>query len=138
MRRIFTTDRKCQGDCMRTVHTYRDLEAWLQGMTLVERCYELTRCFPIEEQFGITAQLRRAAVSIPTNLAEGHSRRSHQAFVNHVSIAIGSQAELETLLELAKRLRLAPVPDIEAVTEAARSVGRLTYGLHRSLTSDRR
>jgi four helix bundle protein len=84
----------------------------------------------------MTGQIRRAATSVPTNLAEGHSRRSRQAFINHVSIALGSQAELETLLELAKRLRLVVADDIERVVAAATSVGRLLYGLHRALVAE--
>ena len=102
-------------------------------MTLVEMCYELTRTFPASESFGLTSQLRRAVVSIPTNVAEGHSRRTRQAYVHHVSVAIGSQAEVETLLELVSRLELARGAAFDRIVSQSRSVGRLLYGLHRAL-----
>src|SRR4051794_27940976 len=84
--------------------TFRDLEAWQCAMSLVERCYAITKTFPPQEQFGIISQIRRAAVSIPANLAEGACRKSAAVFRHHVAIALGSQAELETCLEIARRL----------------------------------
>jgi four helix bundle protein len=86
------------------IFAYRDLEDWKQGMDLVEHCYDVTSAFPRSEMYGLGGQLRRAVVSIPANLAEGHGRRSTKAFLNHVSIAIGSQAEVATCIELAGRL----------------------------------
>jgi four helix bundle protein len=100
---------------------------------LVEECYKLSRGFPREELFGLTGQLRRAAVSIPTNVAEGHSRRTRQAYANHISIALGSQAEVETLLEVAARLQMAPADALSKVIDLANTVGRILYGLHRAL-----
>jgi four helix bundle protein len=79
---------------MPTPFTYRDLVVWKQGMDLTEQCYKATAPFPRSELYGLTSQLRRASVSIPSNIAEGHGRRSTKAYLNHVSIAIGSQAEL--------------------------------------------
>jgi four helix bundle protein len=118
---------------MQRVRTYRDLEAWQLAMNLAEVCYGLSKSFPRDELFGLTAQLRRAAVSIATNIAEGHSRRTRPAYAHHVSIALGSQAEVETILELAIRLRLAPVDLLERIFGQARVVGKLLYGLHRAL-----
>ena len=69
--------------------TYRDLIVWKQGVDLVEECYKLTASFPASELYGLTSQLRRAAVSIPANVAEGHCRRATKPFRHHVSIAIG-------------------------------------------------
>ena len=84
--------------------TYRDLDVSKQGMDLVEAAYKSTESFPKSEQLGLTSQMRRAAISIPANIAEGHSRRTTRAYLNHVSVAIGSQAELETHIELSQRL----------------------------------
>src|SRR5213592_581666 len=72
---------------MNPIQTYRDLEVWQFGMTLVERCYNETKRFPVDERYGLTAQLRRAAVSIPANVAEGACRHTTSVYVNHVSIA---------------------------------------------------
>ena len=102
-------------------------------MTLAEECYKLTAAFPHEERYGLTVQIRRAAVSIPSNLAEGHNRRSRRAFANHVGIALGSQAELETQIELAVRLQLASQDAAAPVQALAAEVGRLLHGLVRSL-----
>jgi len=102
-------------------------------MDLVERCYKATALFPNSELYGLTAQLRRTCVSIPSNVAEGHGRRSTKAYVNHVSIAIGSQAELTTCLELAARLGFLKPNERDGIINVSDSVGRLLYGLHRAL-----
>ena len=81
-----------------STETYRDLETWQVSMTLVERCYDTTRPFPRDERFGLTAQMRRAAVSIPSNVAEGACRRKTNVYLNHVSIALGAHGELETCI----------------------------------------
>jgi four helix bundle protein len=113
---------------------YRDLDTWKQGMDLVERCYRVTGDFPRSELYGITTQLRRAAVSIPSNVAEGHCRRhSTKAYANHVSIALGSHGELETCIELACRLGFLAKHEAPGLQMASDSVGRLLSGLHRSL-----
>lgn len=118
---------------MARIESFRDLTAWQKAMTLATGCYGLTAAFPQEERYGLTAQIRRAAVSIPSNLAEGHNRRSRQAFANHVSIALGSQAELETQIELAVRLQFASQDAATPVQALAAEVGRLLHGLVRSL-----
>jgi four helix bundle protein len=113
--------------------TYRDLVAWKLGMDLVEECYKATTSFPRSELYGLTGQLRRASVSIPSNVAEGHARRSTKAYLNHVSIAIGSQAEFATCVELAARLGFLSQPERNRIVSVSDSVGRLLYGLHRAL-----
>jgi four helix bundle protein len=113
--------------------TFRDLEAWQQGMDLVERCYDLTRSFQTSELYGLASQLRRAAVSIPANIAEGHGRRSTRAFRNRVSIAIGSHAEVATYIELARRLGFLDAAATEQLLERSNSVGRLLYGFYRAI-----
>ena len=120
---------------MAAIRTYRQLETWQSGMMLVERCYKASRRFPDEERFGLTSQLRRAAVSIPCNLAEGACRRSTNVFMNHVSIALGSHAEVETCIEIAFRLGYLAPDDKAALLEVADATGRLLNGLLRSLTA---
>jgi four helix bundle protein len=114
------------------IKSYRDLQAWQLGMTFVEEVYALTRGFPREELFGLTSQLRRAAVGIPSHIAEGHQHGTN-AYRHYITIALGSQAECETQLELASRLNLAPADKINKVKECAAGVGRVLHGLARSL-----
>ena len=116
-----------------TIQSFRDLEAWQLGMEFVVRVYELTSSFPAEERFGLSAQLRRAASSIPSNVAEGHQRGT-KTYRHFVVIAIGSLAEAETQIELAERLTLATKKQTEPARRAASEVRRLLHGLRRSLT----
>ncbi len=116
-----------------TVFTYRDLEVWQLGMRLAQACYAATSALPKTEMYGLPSQLRRAAVSIPSNVAEGHARRSTRSYLHHVSIALGSQAELATCIDLSARLGFLAAPELERITALSDSVGRLLYRLHRSL-----
>jgi len=100
--------------------TYRNLIVWKQGIELVTECYSLTERFPRSELYGLTNQLRRAAVSIPANIAEGHCRRETKPFRHHVSIAIGSHGELETYFELAVRLGFLSAADKTRILEFVR------------------
>jgi four helix bundle protein len=118
---------------MRSQPAYKQLDTWQQAMTLVERCYEVTSAFPRSEMYGLSSQIRRAAVSIPSNVAEGFCRRKTKAYANHVSIALGSHGELETCLELAVRLGFLSREKLGALEQATTSVGSLLSGLHRSL-----
>ena len=120
---------------MTPVGTYRDLELWQTAMTLVERCYRATKAFPVEERFGLTSQLRRAAISIPSNVAEGACRRTTNAFVNHVSIALGSHAEFETCVEIAFRLGYVSSQTKDELFRTSDSTGRLLNGLLHALES---
>ena len=117
------------------VKSFRDLEVWQVSMEVVEACYLVTRLLPVEERYGLTQQARRAAVSIPANLAEGHNRRLQKPYRNHVNIALGSQAELETLLELASRLGFIPEASLTLLNVKVQRVGQMLQGLHRSLRS---
>lgn len=83
---------------------YRSLKVWQKAMDLVILCYKRTERFPRNEQYGLTSQLQRAAVSIPANIAEGHERRHPKEYIQHLSIASGSLAELETHILIANRL----------------------------------
>ena len=118
---------------MPTVFTFRDLDAWKRGMDLVELCYRTTAEFPDSERYGLRSQLRRAAVSIPANVAEGHCRRTTKAYANHVSIALGSHGELATCVELSVRLGFVKRSEAAGLLSSADSVGRLLNGLYRSL-----
>ena len=113
--------------------SYHDLEAWQEAMALAERCYSLTKRFPNSEQFGLTAQIRRAAVSIASNIAEGHARRTRPSYLSFLHIAAGSQAELETQLELAVRVGLSTEAESLACRESVALVGRLLHGLIRAI-----
>jgi four helix bundle protein len=115
--------------------SHEDLVAWQMAMDLTVACYELTRSLPPDERFGLVAQMRRAAVSVPANLSEGHARRSRLAYANHVSIALGSQSELETLVALCRRLNYAAPSTLDLFDRDLRKVGKLLFGLHRSLST---
>jgi four helix bundle protein len=90
------------------IRSYRDLRVWQRGMELVEAIYVITQSFPKQEMYGLSSQVRRAAVSIPANIAEGHSREHTKEFRNFLSMAQGSISELETELEIATRLGYEP------------------------------
>jgi four helix bundle protein len=87
------------------VKTHKDLDVWNRGMELAEKLYLLTGQFPKEEQFGLISQIRRAAVSIPGNIAEGAARNSNKEFIQFLYVALGSLSEIETQLLLAERLK---------------------------------
>jgi four helix bundle protein len=122
---------------MADAFSYRDLNAWKQAMTVVEECYRLTSSFPPAERFGLTSQMRRAAISIPANVAEGRCRHTTGAFTNHVSIALGSVGELETCIELSERLGYLKQSDAMKLSASVSSIGRLLSALHRSLEAKR-
>lgn len=104
-------------------------------MELVEECYRLAAGLPESERFGLRSQLRRAAVSIPSNIAEGFNRRSRASYLNHLSIAVGSQAEVQTQLELCTRLGMVCSDSSARAGALAEEVGRLLHGLIRALES---
>jgi four helix bundle protein len=89
---------------MSSINRHSDLVAWKKSMDLVEMVYQLTKQFPKEEVYGLTSQLRRSAVSIPSNIAEGYGRSGRREFAHCLSIALGSLAEVETQIEIAQRL----------------------------------
>src|SRR5208282_5372749 len=86
------------------INGYRDLLVWQKGMALVKQVYSMTRDFPDDERFGMIAQMRRAAVSVPSNIAEGQARQGRKEFVQFLSHSEGSLAELDTQLRLAREL----------------------------------
>jgi len=115
------------------IQSYRDLHVWQKAIELVVASYRATHRFPDAERYGLTSQIQRAAVSIPANLAEGRARESTKDFLRHIGIATGSLAELETHLEIAKRLSYLNASQAEALTSAALEIGRMLTGLRASL-----
>ena len=102
-------------------------------MALAEACYRLTRGFPREETFGLTSQIRRAAASVPANIAEGHGRENTRTFVQYLRIAQGSLKELETHLSLAERVGIADRALTEAPLDQCEAMGKMLRALIRSL-----
>ena len=112
---------------------YQDLKVWQLGLQITRSIYEITSDFPDSEKFGLTSQLRRSAVSIPSNIAEGHSRESKRELARFVSIARGSHAELETQLLIAKYLGFGNQAQLDRLLEVLQEEGRMLTGLRRSL-----
>jgi four helix bundle protein len=114
---------------------YRDLAVWQRGMDLAEECYRLTKAFPREELIGLTSQIRRAAASIPANIAEGQGRQHTKEFLNHLSMARCSLMELETHLDLSRRVGLIDGTSLEAILSTADRISRMLAGLRKALQS---
>jgi four helix bundle protein len=108
---------------------YRDLRAWQQAMALVTEVYRITRAFPKEELYGLASQMRRAAVSIPSNLAEGHGRNSRNEFRQYIGQARGSLSELETQLEIARNLEYLNDDAAGSLMKQADAIGKMLTGL---------
>jgi four helix bundle protein len=116
-----------------SIQSYRDLVAWQKAMDFAELVYTLTRRFPKEELYGLTLQVRKSAMSVPSNIAEGHGRRTARAFVSFLRVASGSLKEAETQLLLAHRLAYISDEDVGAAEQCATAVARPLAGLLRSL-----
>lgn len=112
---------------------YRDLVAWQKEMEMARSIYKITEQFPSQENFGLTTQLRRAAVSVSSNIAEGEGRGSRQDFIRFLYIAHGSLREAETQILLAGSLEYVNSETVEQVMSLAGEVGRLIQGLIKSL-----
>jgi four helix bundle protein len=113
--------------------SYRDLHVWRGAMDLAEQVYTVTRSFPKEEIYGLTSQMRRAAVSIASNIAEGQGKHTRGEFLQLLGHARGSLAELDTEITLAGRLQLLSPNAEEALTAQLGSVARMLNALRRSL-----
>ena len=111
---------------------YQDLIVWQRAMDLVEGVYRLTASFPKSEIYGLCSQMRRASVSIPSNIAEGQGRGGDPEFVRFLRISYGSVRELETQLIIAQRLEYADAADVHRLLETAAEVGKLLNGLMNS------
>ncbi len=121
---------------MGIIKSFRDLDTWQVGMRLVEGVYETSAAFPDTERYGLIAQIRRAAVSIPSNVAEGQATRGSPWSLKHVRIAIGSLAEVETQLELAFRLGFAARSSSERLLATIDDTRRHLYGRYTEFPSN--
>ena len=117
------------------MESYRELVVWRKAVDLVSEIYALTKALPESERFGLTSQLRRAAVSVPSVLAEGHARSSTREFMRYVSMSMGSLAEMETQLVIAGNLGFLEESSIASVLGSCSEVGRMLRGLRKSLES---
>ena len=116
-----------------TNRNYADLIAWQKAMNLAESVYRVTKTLPRDETYGLTSQMRRAAVSIPSNIAEGEGRGTSGQFLHMLGVSYGSLRELETQVILAGRLQLLSEDDRRHVIEQCAEVGRLLNGLMKSI-----
>ncbi|PIV84970.1 MAG: four helix bundle protein [Nitrospirae bacterium CG_4_9_14_3_um_filter_53_35] len=118
-----------------SLKNYRDLQVWQKSIEWVEAIYNASKNFPQDERFGLTSQVRRAAVSVAANIAEGAERTSTGEFLQFLGIARGSPAEVETLLILAERLGLLRTEQRDTLLAQASEIGKMLVGLQRSLRS---
>jgi four helix bundle protein len=119
-------------------YSYRELVVWQKSISLVVEVYQLTESFPKTELYGLTSQIRRAAVSIPANIAEGSARGHRQEYCQFVKIAYASGAELETHLEIAKRLKFVSDVDIKHIEVLLDETMKMMNVLARRLSSTNR
>lgn len=115
------------------VQSYRDLLVWKKSMLMVKHVYQVTAQFPVDERFGLTQQMRRAAVSIASNIAEGHARASTADFQRYLLIAMGSVAELETQTMVSSELGFVPPSASDGVLTQLDEINKMLRGLHQSL-----
>ena len=111
------------------MRTHKDLDAWKLSVELVVLIYQLTSTFPKEEVFGLTNQIRRAAVSIPSNIAEGAARNSNKELIHFLHISLGSQQEIDTQLLIAKKLEDLTEDQYNEINIKIETVGKLLNGL---------
>lgn len=120
---------------MNTIRTFRDLVAWQKAMDLACRVYLSTDSMPTKEQFGLTNQMRRASISVPSNIAEGYARQSLKDYMKHLRIARASLAELSTQWELTQRMKM--IVDDKTLTALIAEVDRIIQGLLMKLETKR-
>ena len=121
------------GDENYEISSYRDLHAWQRALELVEEIYQVSSLFPSDERFGLTSQIRRAAVSVPSNIAEGYGRRRTGHYLHHLDIANGSLKEVETQLIIAGRLKFVDKEQAQKAWSLLQETGKILTGLTRSL-----
>ena len=113
------------------VKTHKDLDVWRKSMDFVTKLYKTTAVFPKEEMYGLSSQMRRAAVSIPSNIAEGAARKSNKEFIQFLHIALGSTVEIETQLIISKNLKFIDEELFVILDKERNEIGRILYGLIR-------
>jgi four helix bundle protein len=115
------------------IRSYRDLEAWKLGISLTKRVYQITGCFPDSERYGLVSQLRRASVSIPSNIAEGWGRGSTAEYARFLRVARGSMYEVETQLTIASELGYLKDDELNRTMDESNQCGRVLSGLLKSI-----
>lgn len=120
---------------MAEIKTHKDLLVWKKSIDLVEQIYKFTKQFPKEELYGITNQMRRCAVSIPANIAEGSGRKNKAEFIQFLHIALGSASELETHLIISQRLGFLSSNSYDEIMNALNEIIKMICGLINSLNS---
>ncbi|MDO8689654.1 MAG: four helix bundle protein [Dehalococcoidia bacterium] len=118
---------------MSSLKSFRELTVWQRSVDLAERIYQETGRFPKEEIYGLVSQMRRAVISIPSNIAEGQSRNSTGEFRQFLGVSRGSLAELETQIEVAGRLKYLTPQQLEVLLQDCTEIGKMLNGLMRSL-----
>src|SRR3989442_11604185 len=117
------------------IRDYKDVQVWQKGMALAKQIYQMTQAFPSEEKFGIVSQMRRAAVSVPSNIAEGQARNTTGEFVQFLSHAEGSLAELDTQVRLSVTLGFCRQPDGESVSASITELQKMLKSLRGKLAA---
>jgi four helix bundle protein len=118
------------------VKSFRDLVVWQKSIQMAVLVYKLTQGFPKDELYGLTSQMRRAAVSVASNIAEGHGRNSTKEYLRFLGISRGSNYELQTQIEIAKSLSFGDVKILTDVESLSHEVGKMIYGIQESLKVD--
>lgn len=118
---------------MSNISDFKDLKIWQKGMDIAEKCYLFTKLFPKDELYGMVQQIRRSAVSIPANIAEGYGRRTTPEYIRFLNIAQGSLNELETHIILSQRVGLSQETDIEPIIFLLREESRMITALIKKL-----
>jgi four helix bundle protein len=116
---------------------YQKLQVWVKAMTIARETYELTKSYPTDERFGLVSQMRRAAVSVCSNIAEGSQRSSDKDFAQFISIARGSLVELETQILLSQQLHMADDEHIDRLLNSTDELGKMLNSFHATLTANR-
>ncbi len=123
---------------MAEIRGYKDLIAWQKGMDLIEEVYRISAGFPSHERFGLTSQIRRAVVSVPSNIAEGYGRPGKADYIRFLDIARGSANEVETQLMVAERLRFVAAEQVKRAMDLVNEVQRVLKGLVDSIEKKRK
>ena len=115
------------------MNNHKDLEVWKKSVALAKNVYEATKGFPKDEVFGLTSQMKRASVSIASNIAEGAARKGQQEFIQFLYIAIGSASELDTQIEIAKAIGIGDATTLDKLQQSTDTVKAMLYGLAKSI-----
>jgi four helix bundle protein len=116
------------------IHSYRDLIVWQKSVEMVLAVYRATKKFPASEQFAITSQVQRSAVSVPANIAEGYGRNTQKEYAHFLRIAHGSLSELETLLTISQKLSYCSAQEYSTLEKHTSEVARMLYALRKSIS----